>query len=118
MIGENLVVAGRLVTVGAEVDGDVVAAGKTVSVGDRIRGDVLAAGETVSVHGTVDGDVRVAGRVIQIDADVAGDTLAAAAQDSVSMARAPAAASGWRVKTYSSPAASAATCASRPAPRQ
>ena len=83
VIGENLVAAGRSVTVDADVGGDVVAAGQDVHIGGRIRGDILAGGETVGSTGEIEGDVRIAGRVAEIDASVAGDVMAAGAEVSI-----------------------------------
>ena len=76
-IQENLVVAGRLVSVNAEVAGDVVAAGRDLSIAGLVRGDILAAGETITVGGRVEGDVRIAGRATEIGAVVTGEVLAA-----------------------------------------
>ena len=77
VIQENLVAAGRLVSVNAQVEGDVVAAGRDLLIAGLVRGDILAAGETITVQGRVEGDVRIAGRATEIDAVVNGDVMAA-----------------------------------------
>ena len=77
VIQENLVVAGRLVSVNAQVEGDVVAAGRDLLIAELVRGDILAAGEIITVQGRIEGDVRVSGRAIEVDAVVTGDVMAA-----------------------------------------
>ena len=77
VIKENLVAAGRLVSINAQVEGDVVAAGRDLLIADLVRGDILAAGETITVQGVVEGDVRIAGRALEIGANVTGDVMAA-----------------------------------------
>lgn len=77
VIQENLVAAGRLVSVNAQVEGDVVAAGRDLLIAELVRGDILAAGETITVQGRVEGDVRIAGRDTVINAVVTGDVMAA-----------------------------------------
>ncbi len=77
VIQENLVAAGSLVSVDAQVEGDVVAVGRELSIAGLVRDDILAAGETITVQGRVEGDVRIAGRDIGIDAVVTGDVMAA-----------------------------------------
>jgi cytoskeletal protein CcmA (bactofilin family) len=77
VIQENLVVAGRLVSVNARVEGDVVAAGRDLLLAGLVRGDILAAGETITIQGHVEGDVRSAGRATEIGAVVTGDVMAA-----------------------------------------
>ncbi len=77
VIQENLVVAGRLVSVNAQIEGDLVAAGRDLLIAGLVRGDILAAGETITVQGRVEGDVRSAGRAVEIGAEVTGDVMAA-----------------------------------------
>lgn len=77
VIQENLVVAGRRVSVNAQVEGDVVAAGRDLLIAEMVRGDILAVGDTITVQGRIEGDVRSAGRAIEIDAVVTGDVMAA-----------------------------------------
>ncbi len=77
VIQENLVAAGRLVSINAQVEGDVVAAGRDLLIAELVRGDILAAGETITIQGRVEGDVRIAGRALDIGAVVTGDVMAA-----------------------------------------
>ncbi len=77
VIQENLVVAGRLVSVNAQIEGDLVAAGRDLLIAGLVRGDILAAGETITVQGHVEGDVRIASRDTVINAIVTGEVMAA-----------------------------------------
>ncbi len=76
-IDENILLGGRIVTVDAEVNGDVVTFARTVTIGEQIAEDVLAAGRDIVVRGAVDGDVRVAGATIKAEAQIGGDLMAA-----------------------------------------
>ena len=74
---DNIFVAGRSISVDAQVEGDVVSFGENVVIAGLVVGDILAAGRTITVEGSTRGDVRVAGKLLDILSLIAGDVMAA-----------------------------------------
>lgn len=74
---ENLLVAGREISVDGEVNGDVISFGRDIDVAGIVVGDVMAAGRSITVTADVDGDVRIAGETLNVTAPVTGEVMAA-----------------------------------------
>lgn len=74
---DNVFVAGRTISVDAEVKGDVVSFGRDVVIAGLVLGDILAAARTITVEGSVQGDVRMAGKSLSNVSLIAGDVMAA-----------------------------------------
>ncbi len=74
---ENILAAGREISVDGRVDGDVILFGREIAVAGTVIGDVMAAGQSISVVAEIDGDVRIAGENVSIANGVAGEVLAA-----------------------------------------
>lgn len=77
-IDGSLYVAGKTLTVDADVNGDVFCAGQTVTVTGTVHGDVICAAQTLTVKGKVEGDVRLAGQVVTLEANVEKNATVAA----------------------------------------
>lgn len=72
--GDNRVgtyyVAGQVLTVDGDVDGDVVCAGQTVTINGNVKGDVLCAAQSLTINGPVDGSVRAVGQLVNVNGAV------------------------------------------------
>ncbi|MBK9710866.1 MAG: polymer-forming cytoskeletal protein [Kouleothrix sp.] len=66
VIGQDLYVAGKTVTIDGTVKGDVVAVGGQITINGTVEGDLLAAAQGVLINGTVGDDVRVLGQATSL----------------------------------------------------
>lgn len=72
---ENIYLAGAVLDVSADIDGDLIAGGALVSVSSNIADEAIIAGSQVSLSGAIGGDLRTAASTLTIDSQIAGEAL-------------------------------------------
>lgn len=72
---ENTYLAGAVVDVSADIDGDLIVGGAMVSISSNISDDATIAGSQVSIDGAIGGDLRAAASTLDIDSQVSGEAL-------------------------------------------
>lgn len=80
----NAYVAGGMVHLSGNVDGDFMAAAGDLYVGGDVRDDLTAAGGTIVLLGNVGGDARAAGGDLLVGGDIGGELVLAGGMVSVS----------------------------------
>lgn len=73
---EDVVVAGKDVTVQANVDGGVIAMGSEVEIRSTVSGDIVAMGGRLNVGDAVDGDAFLVGGAITASGQIGGELTA------------------------------------------
>lgn len=66
----NLVKAGQIINIEADVPQDIIAVGQSVVINGNVKGDVLAAASSIRINGDVEGNIRVAGSNVEINGRV------------------------------------------------
>lgn len=77
VIGEDLYIAGKMVSIRGRINGDVCVAGKTVTLNGHVHGNAVIFAETIMVQGEVENGVKAFGNSITIGGKVYGDLLLA-----------------------------------------
>src|SRR5262245_63000561 len=74
---DDVHVAGRIVHVQDEVNGDVAAAGAEVTIDGPVNGYVMTAGRAVAIEGRVGNDVWAAGETVTVDNAIGNNAMLA-----------------------------------------
>lgn len=77
VVTDDLLTAGQIVRVRAEVQGDLVAAGSEVTITGPVNGYVMSVGRTVRLDGRIGNDLWAAGETVDVDGRI-GDNVRAA----------------------------------------
>lgn len=75
---KNLYIAGNIVNVAGNTQGDLLAAGNSLNLTGEVENSLFAAGNTVNVEGKVGKTARLGGSNVTVSSSVGGDLFAAA----------------------------------------
>ena len=77
---DDTYIAGGIVSVIENIDGDLVVTGGNITIDGDIDGDLLVAGGQITVNGNVSDDIRMAGGSLSVNGNVGDDLIATGGQ--------------------------------------